>query len=62
MCDLLNNFLEKKVCGNGALENPGDSVMGFQAGVKEGQAQGAAPGRFVPQESLERGDGQRHFI
>lgn len=33
--------------------------MGFQAGVSEGQAQGTAPGRFVPQESLERGDRQQ---
>lgn len=63
---MLNNLLEEKSCGNGALNKPGDSEMGFQVGAEEGQAQRAAPGRLVPQESLERGGGQqseqRHFI
>lgn len=56
MCDLLNNLLEKRMglwqWGSG---KPGDSEMGFQAGVVEQQTQGLAPGSFDPQESLERG-------
>lgn len=43
MCDLLNNLLEERSCGNGALNYPRDSEMESKAGAK----QWAAIGKFV---------------